>query len=208
MSVSQLENKFLDLHGREVHAFSMQMANVGFHRMADLLGSMLQSEAWRSFKDGLGTYAFLPGEFDYFLTSRGITREDVMKIPDVAVKAKVEEHMDERRTGEEAYRRPVLQVRVENPQRPGQPIEPFGLTEKEAKSLLNGTQRVALAKPPLGDRVRRYTNTGGTTTKTARDVLPLVERLRRSAMRLDDNDMTDLIGSLKQELRRRAREAS
>lgn len=66
-----------------------------------------------------------------------------------------------------------------NPQRPGMPIEPFGLTEKEAKTLVSGTQRVALARPPLGDRVRRYTNTGGATTKTDRDILPPGERLRR-----------------------------
>jgi hypothetical protein len=203
--INHAENGFLDLHGHEVHAFSMEMANVGFQRMADLLLSMLRSEAWRSFKDGLGSYNFLAGEFDYFLTQRGIRRDDVIKIPDLEAKAAFEAAMDERRTGEDGYRRPVLRARDENPQRPGQPIEPFGYTEKEAKSLLNGTQRAALAKPPLGDRVRRYTNTGGATTKTDRDVLPLGERLRRSAMRLTDDDLADLIDSLKQEQRRRKR---
>lgn len=184
MTISELENKFLDLHGREVHAFSVEMANVGFHRMADLLVSMLDSGAWRSFKDGLGTYAFLPGEFDYFLTQQGIGRDDVMKIPDVTVKARVEAAMDERRTGEEDYRRPVLQARAENPQRPGRPIEPFGITRNEAKALVNGVESATPPdhRPALGRAVRRWGLTDGRTKKApseegrgfARGVVPCV----------------------------------
>ena len=34
-TATRAENGFLDLHGREVHAFSMEMANVGFQRMAE-----------------------------------------------------------------------------------------------------------------------------------------------------------------------------
>lgn len=206
MSTPDLENGFLDLHGREVHAFSTEMANVGFNRMADLLVSMLRSEAWRSFKDGLGAYAFLPGEFDYFLTQRGIRREDVMKLPDVALKAQLEAAMDERRTGEEGYRRPVLRARAENPQRPGQPIEPFGYTQAQAKALteqsavLRGTKH----QEPLGSAVRRFTNTGGQTSRPPARTLPLVERLRRSALRLDDADLNLLIDALEQERNRRS----
>jgi hypothetical protein len=206
-TMTQAENGFLDLHGREVHAFSMEMANVGFQRMADLLVSMLRSQAWRSFKDGLGPYAFLPGEFDYFLSQRGIRREDVMKIPDVDVKAEIETAMDERRTGEDDYRRPVLQARDENPQRPGQPIEPFGYTQKEAKALVDaGADNIGVnQREPLGKQIRRFRNTGGATTKQPSHTLPLAERLRRSAMRLSDDDLADLVDSLKQELRRRQR---
>lgn len=204
MSVSQLENRFLDLHGREVHAFSMEMANVGFHRMAELLLSMLKSGAWRSFKDGNGQYSFLEGEFDYFLSQRGIQREDVMKLPDRTVQVELDTAMDERRTGEEGYRRPVLQARAENPSVPGRPIEPFGLTEKEAKSLVDDTGRAAPGhRPALGERTRRYGKEGH--TKRPSETLPLVERLRRSALRLDDADLADLIDSLKQEQRRRRR---
>ncbi len=156
MNVTRLEDKFLDLHGREVHAFGLEMANIGFDRMADLLKAMLASEAWRSFKDGLGPYSFLPGEFDYFLSSRGIRRDDVMKIPDVTVKAEIEAAMDERRTGEQDYRRPVLQARTENTERAGQPIESFGRTEKEEKSLVKGTRRTARGyRAALGEDVRR-----------------------------------------------------
>jgi hypothetical protein len=200
--------EFHDLHGREVHAFSMEMANVGFHRMAELLLSMLRSEAWRSFRDGLGPYAFLPGEFDYFLSQRGIRRGDVMKLPDVDVKAEIETAMDERRTGEAGYRRPLLRARTENPEVPGRPIEAFGYTQSEAKALFNdsGVQYAGtLHREALGNSVRRFTNTGGKTTRPAATTLPLVERLRRSAMRLDDSDLDLLIDALKQERRRRSR---
>lgn len=207
MSVPGLENGFLDIHAREVHAFSMEMANVGFHRMADLLTSMLKSEAWRSFRDGQGAHRFLAGEFDYFLSQRGIHREDVMKLPDVKVKAALEEHMDERRTGEDGYRRPVLQARAENPEVPGRPIEPFGYTEAEAKALVNGTRASGAAqhREALGARVRRFTNTDGNSTTKPAESLPQVERLRRSAFRLGDDDLGDLIESLRQEQRRRRR---
>lgn len=205
MSAIMTENNFTDLHGREVHAFSMEMANVGFHRMADLLVSMLRSESWRSFKDGLGSYNFLPGEFDYFLSQRGIHRADVMKLPDVDVKAEVEKYMDERRTGEDGYRRSLLQVRADNPQVPGRPIEPFGYTQAEAKALVNHSASLAGTKhrEALGDKVRRFTNTGGETTKNAARFLPLAERLRRSAARLSDADLDDLIEALKQDRKRR-----
>jgi hypothetical protein len=208
MSTAEMENGFLDLHGREVHAFSLGMANVGFSRMAELLVSMLKSESWRSFKDGLGSYAFLPGEFDYFLSQRGIRREDVLKLPDVEVKARVEAAMDERRTGEDGYRRPVLQARDENPQVPGRPIEPFGRTEAESKALFSGSPTGGPGnRPALGIRVRRYTNTGGETTKLPSEMSPLaaIERARRAALRLGDDDLADLIDSLKQEQRRRRR---
>ena len=138
VSVSDTENGFLDLHGKQVHSFSLEMANANFQHMADLIMAMLESEVWRSFQDGIGSYSFLPGEYDYFLSQRGIRREDVMKIPDLDVKARLEAAMDERRTAEDGYRRRILQARAENPQIPGRPIEPFGHTIEEAKSLANG----------------------------------------------------------------------
>ncbi len=205
--MTTVANGFLDLHGREVHAFSMRMANLGYAEMADLLMAMLRSEAWRSFTDGTGTYAFLAGEFDYFLTQQGVRREDVMKgVADLDHKAKIEAAMDERRTGEDGYRRPILKARAENPQRPGRPIEPFGYTESEAKALVDGTRmQHAVHREALGGAVRRWVATGRTTTKPPSRELPPVERLRRSAMRLDDADLADLIDSLKQEQKRRRR---
>ncbi len=200
--------EFTDLNGRAVHAFAVQMANLGFARMTEELLGMLDSGVWRYFKDGLSTYEFLPGEFDYFLTQWGVEREHVMRgVQDLDAKAKLESHMDERRTGEEGYRRRLTEIREANPQRPGHPIVPFGLTHSEAKVLVNGSARGARApqRPALGERVRRYANTGGQTTKSARDELPTVERLRRSAVRLDDEDLAMLVDALKEEQRRRRR---
>jgi hypothetical protein len=48
-----------------VHAFATEVANVGYSRLKELLLAMLQSGAWRNFKDGVGSYVFLPGEFDH-----------------------------------------------------------------------------------------------------------------------------------------------
>jgi hypothetical protein len=199
-------NGFVDVNGRQVHAFASKMANLGYAELADQLLAMLRSDVWHSFKDGLGAYQFLPGEFDYFLTQQGVRRDDVMAgVRDLDAKAELEAAMDERRTGEDGYRRPVLQARAENPQRPGRAIEPFGYTKAEAKVLVSDR---AVARGPveaLGSTVRRWSNSGGATTKAPSDTLPLVERLRRSAMRLDDADLADLIDSLKQEQRRRRR---
>ena len=113
--------------------------------------------------------------------------------------------MDERRTGEGDYRRPLLQVRAENPQVPGRPIEPFGYTQSEAKALVEHSASLAGTKhrEALGDKVRRFSNTGGETSKNPARFLPAAERLRRSAVRLSDGDLADLIESLKQEQRRR-----
>jgi len=200
------ETGFLDLHGTEVHAFSMEIANVGYHRLAELLLAMLRSGAWRSYRDGQGEYRFLPGEFDYFLTQRGIRREDVMKISDWDVKAEIEAAMDERRTGEEGYRRRIVQARAENPQAAGRPIEPYGRTAAEAKALVKVTGGGTAGKrEALGDYLRRYTNTERETARKPNESLPPVERIRRRAMGLGDDDLGDLIESLQQEQRRRRR---
>lgn len=138
----------LDLHGKQVHAFATQVANLGFAKMADELLAMLDSGAWLEFKDGLGVYRFLPGEFDYFLSQQGVSREDVINgVRDLDVKARLDEHMNERRTGEDGYRRRVESVRRSNPSRPGRTIAPFGSTD--------GPKR-----PALGDRVRRVAAKG------------------------------------------------
>jgi hypothetical protein len=197
---------FTDLNAKKVFAFTSLMENLGFERMTQELSAMLDSGAWRQFKDGLGTYKFLLGEFDYFLTQQGVTREQIMRgVQDLDVKAKLEQYMDERRTGEGEYRRHCLEAREANPRRPTHPIEPFGYTESEAKALFSG-QRRAATRPPLGDRVRRYVNTGGLTTRTPRDELPRVVRLSRAACRLDDEDLASLIETLRQEHRRRLSE--
>ncbi len=215
MSSADGGHDFLDLNGREVHAFASKMANLGFAQFTDLLVSMFRSGAWHKFHDGLGTYEFLPGEFDYFLTQQGVTRDEVINVVrDIATKAQLETGMDERKTGEPGYRRHVAEVRAANPQRPGRPIRPFGYTSSEAKDLLRSGDDIivngnAHAREALGAAVRRYTKSGGRTTRRASETAPAVERLRRAARRLDDDDLAELLSALQEErhLRQRRRAA-
>ena len=79
------------------------MANPGAARRCDLLVTMLDSQAWREFTEGVGTYRFLPGEFDYFLIQQGFAREHIMHgVRDTHTEARLEAAMDEFRTGEPA----------------------------------------------------------------------------------------------------------
>lgn len=197
--------EFLNEHGRVVHRFALDMANLGLSVVGQRLISMLESEAWREFGDGLGVYRFLPGEFDYFLTQQGIERDHVMHgVADVAVKAKLEEFMDERRTGDRDYRRPLTDVRRENPNRPGRPIMPFGYTASDAR-LLHEEGTVSNLRPrlALGTATRRYRLTDGATTIVPSRQLPLVERLARSAVRLPDDELDSLIQALEDERKHR-----
>lgn len=201
---------FLDTNGKKVHAFALDMQNLGFQRMAEKLVSMLDDGAWQDFADGLGQYRFLPGEFDYFLTQQGVTRDDVMNgIRDIEMKARLEEAMDERRTGEDDYRRRVVDAREAIPAKPGRPIEPFGLTKSEAKALLEGKAGDASPqRAPLGDAVRRWRNSKGKTTRKPSEVLPRAERLFRSAKGLPVDELAELIDRLKTELRQRKRRSN
>jgi len=209
MSGAQAPEDFLDEHGRVVHRFALDMANIGLSVVADRLVSMVESEVWREFSDGLGQYRFLPGEFDYFLTQQGIERDHVMHgVTDVVVKAKLEEFMDERRTGDANYRRRVADVRRENPSRPGRPIMPFGYTTAEAKLLHEeGVVSSLRSRLALGTATRQFRSTDGATTVVPSRQRPLVERLARSADRLPDQELESLIRQLEEIWKRRRSEA-
>lgn len=199
---------FLDLNGKQVHAFAQRMANIGYAELADQLRSMLASGVWQRFTTGLGEHIFLPGEFDYFLTQQGVKREDVMSgVRDLDFKAEIESAMDERRTGEEGYRRRIAEVRQQVPAHPGRPIEPFGVTEMESKGLHTGARIGDTAhRTALGPRVRRFTNTGGRTSKApSEEPAPRWMSLRNSAERLSAEDLDMLVDALKAEQRRRRR---
>ena len=206
-NVAQIENSFLDLHGRQVHAFSIEMANVGFTRMADLLKSMLDSEAWRSYKDGQGEHNFLPGEFDYFLTQRGIRREDVYERPG---------HGMQRGASRSTWMSGALARTATAARTPGPRGEPHGagkahravgLTQNRGKALVNegGAIGGLWHREALGHRARRYAETGDAKAKSEKNPRSSFERVRSAALRLGDDDLADLINSLKQERRRRQR---
>jgi hypothetical protein len=210
MSSDNRAQDFLDVNGREVHSFASRMANLGFAQLTDLLIAMFTSGSWRHFQDGLGTYQFLPGEFDYFLTQQGVSRDDVMNgVRDVETKAKLEAAMDERRTGEPGYRRRIAEIRTANPQRPGRPILPFGYPQSEANYLFSeGTLPKSGPRPPLGSAVRRWVRTGGVTTRAPSQQRTPLERARHLALRLNDDALAELVTALKQEQRRRQRRAT
>jgi hypothetical protein len=198
------DDELTDLNGKQVHAFATQMANLGFQHMTDLLIDTFRSGVWRNFRDGLGTYDFLPGEFDYFLTQQGVSRADIMDgVRDIETKALLEAAMDERRTGEEGYRRRIVAARDANPQRPGRPIQPFGYTKSEAKFLADDNSPSHRELPALGSAVRRWTKTGGKPASARQERLDPLERARKIALRLDDDDLQELIERLQEEQRLR-----
>lgn len=99
---------------------------------------------------------------------------------DLDAKARLEAAMDERRTGEDGYRRRLAQARDVNPQRPGRPIDPFGVTKLEEETLLkDSADHVGPIKrrEAMGVSVRRYTNTGGRTSiRPSRESTPATPR--------------------------------
>lgn len=195
-------SEFTDPNADQVHTFALQMSNLGLSRVTDLLLAMFQSGAWSDFTDGTGLHHFLPGEFDYFLTQQGVTRDHVMHgVRDVKVKAELEEAMDERRTGEAGYRRRLAAVRAEVPARPGQPIEPFGYSKTEGKELA-GTGGPS-TRPPLGRAPRSYRLSGGTTTRRPNEELGRVDRLCRTLLRLNDEELAVVLAALTEEQGRR-----
>lgn len=199
---------FLDLNGKQVHAFAQRMANIGYQELADQLRSMLTSGVWRRFTTGLGEHVFLPGEFDYFLTQQGVQRDDVIAgVRDIEFKAAIEAAMDERRTGEDGYRRRLSEVREQVPAHPGRPIEPFGYTTAEGKVLVTGNDvgDVTTRRTALGERVRRWSRTDGRTSKQPSEeyATPRWMYLRNSAERLNSEDLDLLVDALRAEQRRR-----
>jgi hypothetical protein len=199
-------SRFTDQNAEQVHAFSLAMDNLGLARVAELLLAMFQSGVWREFTDGTGKHSFLPGEFDYFLTQQGVTRDLVMHgVRDVGVKAQLEEAMDERRTGEEGYRRTLAEVRSAVPERPGRPIEPFGYTPAEAKHLREFGAEAKGSRQPLGRASRQYRISGGKTTRRPNEELSVLERTRKSVLRLSTSELQGLFEAISSELDSRSK---
>lgn len=188
-------------NGRIVDEFTLTVHNLGLARVGRELLGMLKTKHWMNFQLGDHHYRFLPGEFDYFLTARGITRKQVMALNDVAVKAELETAMDERRTGNTGYRRTITQARAENPTGIN-PIEPFGYSQKEAKALVAmGTTVRGRDRASLGNAVRRYANNG--TTKAPAECKPRWERVARTVANLGDDDFNRAYEAIKNEAARR-----
>ena len=174
-----------DDNGEMVQRFAVTMHNLGLNRAGEELVTMLESARWHHWSQGGMTFDFLPGEFDYFLSQQDIQREHVLVIPDVQAKAKLEEAMDERRTGDETYRRPILEARKALPSLPGRPIVPYGYGKAEARALAESDGvPIRSARPALGDSVRRFRNNGGEIIRPPKDERPRWEKIASAASRL------------------------
>jgi hypothetical protein len=182
------ERRLADRNGQLVHAFSVEAGNLGLNRLAELIVSMLDSNAWLDWADGLGKVQLLPGEFDYFLSMCGVTRESVMHgVRDVAVKARLEQAMDERRVGEDGYRRRYDELKAVLGQH--RSTQPYGYTKTEAKTL-DGAFQKSPQRAALGAMVRRYVTTG--TTKAPSQQRSKVEQLQASIKRLSEDELQHL----------------
>jgi hypothetical protein len=195
----------MDENGEMVHRFTLTMSNLGLALAGHELVLMLDSNRWRRFSFGGVSYEFLPGEFDYFLSAQGVTREQVMAVQDTEAKAHLDGAMDERRTGYEGYRRSIADVRAQVPARPGNPIVPYGLTQNEAKALAELDQVQVARRDSLGRAVRLYATTGGRTTRRDNEQRPRWERLLTSVKRLPDDELAKVIDALREEHRQRRR---
>lgn len=185
------ERSLMDRNGRLVHAFSVEMSNLGFDRMTEHVVAMLKADAWREWKDGLGTVRLLPGEFDYFLSMCSVDRDTIMHgIRDVAVKARLQGAMDERRSGEDGYRRRYPEVRAAVGRR--RRAIPFGYTESEGRTLAEdlGEDLPARRRQALGDAARRFAATG--STQRSAPQRSRVEQIEASVQRLDDAELEEL----------------
>ena len=200
--------------GHKVSSFSLTMSNLGTSRAERTIIEMLESGSWQEFSHGWGTFRFLPGEFDYFLTSHGIDRDYVMAtMRDMQVKARLEAAMDERRTGEEGYRRSLDDVRAGNPGIAGHRIEslngvielrepePFGYTRGAKAALVEAGVLVDKThyREALGSAVRRYSRSGRKPVQYA----SRLDMLARRGARLPDEDLTRLNDALLEEKKRR-----
>jgi hypothetical protein len=196
------ESRMTDRNGQLVHKFQLDMQNLGFQRMADEMVSMLRSGVWREWKDGLGNVHLLPGEYDYFLSMCGITRDDVMHgIRDMAIKARLEKAMDERRTGDAKYRRRYEEIK---PVLGRRNAKPFGYTKSEHQ-MMNGKDKrlIPVHRMALGSSVRRYAKTGdGRQPSKKRSK---VEQLEASIARLDDKEFVQLSEWLTEHRKQRRR---
>lgn len=194
-----------DENGEVVQEFAMTMHNLGLNRAAEELVTMLKSGRWREWSQGGMQFRFLPGEFDYFLSQQDIRREDVIAIPDIEAKAQLEEAMDERRTGEENYRRPFTQARAELPELPARPILPYGYGRGDADAIANEVAGAPKRRQALGGTVRRFRTTG--TVEPPKDERPRWQRLAASAARLPDEELERLREQIEAEHDRRRAQA-
>jgi hypothetical protein len=159
-----MTDELLDEHGREVIAFSGQVQNL--QRVAELTQSiiaMAESDAWRDYKTAVGRQAWREAEYDYFLISCQLERDDVARVLAWnADSAKLAPLMDREAPPEK--RRPLETAAKEWASAGTEPLltraERLGWTRKGGQ----------LAASPVPRRARTVAATGKTVEELAREV--------------------------------------
>jgi hypothetical protein len=186
-------------NGQIVLAFGRHVPNLG--RLADLRQEILQvldSRAWRSYRDGTGDSSWLPGEFDYFLAVWGVAADDVSRLALTDdQKAALVAASDRRRTGTRQYRRTVEEAAMANPH----------------AALADHWQRYGWAdKAPVGIRTLTRLQSGATWEKNARvrraarlraaGSWARVEAALRATTGLSNDEVRAVIDALRDRLRK------
>ena len=148
-----------------VLAFGRHVPNLG--RLADLkqeIVQVLDSRAWRAYRDATGDATWLPGEFDYFLAVWCVTADDMSRLALTdEQKTTLIAASDRRRTGTRSYRRTLEEAAAANPH----------------AGLINHWTRYGWAeKAPVSLRTLTRIQSGATWEKHAR--LRRIARLRES----------------------------
>ena len=190
-----MTREMVDAHGQEVIAFTGKVQNL--QRVAELTQSiieMAESEAWRDYTTAVGRQRWLDAEYDYFLISCQLERDDVARVLAWnSESAKLAPLMD--REAPSDRRRPFEEAAAEWR---GAGTEPM-LERAKRLGWINSTGR--LAASPIPRRARTVASTGMTMEERARRAR--AEQIQVDRRRLLDGIAADVTRSVRDARERR-----
>lgn len=190
-----MTDDFVDENGREVISFTGKVQNL--QRVAELTHSiieMAESGAWRDYTTAVGHQRWLDAEYDYFLISCALERDDVARVLAWnADSAKLAPLMDREAPG--TQRRPLEKAAAE-------------WVSTGTEPLLGRAQRLGwlgkggqLAASPVPRRARVLATTGMTMDEHARRAR--ADRIPADRRRVLDGIAADLAEAIPDEKERR-----
>jgi hypothetical protein len=187
--------ELLDENGREVVAFTGKVQNL--QRVAELTQSiitMAESGVWRDYTTAVGHQRWLSAEYDYFLISCQLMRDDVARVLAWnAESAKLAPLMD--RDAPEDRRRPFERAAVEWVSAGTEPLV------RRAQRLGWLTNSGQLAASPVPRRARVVATTGMTMEERARRAR--AERIPAERRRVLDEVADRVLEAVADDLERR-----
>lgn len=157
-----MSDELIDANGREVIAFTGEVQNL--QRVAELTHSiieMAESGAWRDYTTAVGHQRWLDAEYDYFLISCQLERDDVARVLAWnAESAKLAPLMDREAPAEK--RRPIETAAAEWSSAGAEPL----LRRAERLGWIRSGGQMAAS--PVPRRARTVAATGMTTEELAR----------------------------------------